>query len=90
MRTGDQLCAYLNSDGTAIIIWSGGKLARVTYKVSRRVGFNGSTRVYLNAIDDTGKRWHGTSPGPDMYARLRATREKTARATPIPHQEPSK
>lgn len=67
MRASDRLDAYLTGDGATIATWSGGKLAHVTSKVTAR-------RVYLRAIDDTGKRWHGTSPGPGMYARMRATR----------------
>lgn len=74
MRTSVQVMAYLSGDGTAITTWSGGKLADVVCKNTRRVGFHRSTRVYFNAVDTAGKRWHGTSPGPGMYARLRASK----------------
>jgi len=69
-----KLLAYLNSDGTALQTWSGGILARVTSNVAHKVGFHGSTRHYLTAIDPTGKKWHGTSPGTGMYAKMRASK----------------
>jgi hypothetical protein len=71
MATHDQLDAYLSSDGKSITTWSGGHLATVERGVSRKTGFCGATRMYLRAVDPTGKRWHGSSPGPGMYARLR-------------------
>lgn len=77
MTTGAPFVGYLASDGQSITTWSGGKLARVTGNLPRKVGFRGvmsDRRHYLRAIDDTGKRWHGTSPGPGMYARMRPSK----------------
>lgn len=73
MRTSDTLLAYLSDHGT-ITTWTGGELARVTSQTVKRVGFGRTERVYLRATDSTGKRWHGCSPGPNMYAKLRASR----------------
>ncbi len=72
MATEDHVTGYLTTDGR-ITTWSGGTLARVTSQVSRKVGFGHSTRIYLKAVDPTGKKWHGTSAGPGMYANLRAS-----------------
>ncbi len=72
MRTAQHYTAYLTGD--KITTWSGGLLARVTYRRTRRVGFHGSERVYFNAVDLDGKRWHGNSPGDGMYCRLHASK----------------
>lgn len=72
MQSAREFVGYLASDGSTITTWSGGHLARVTRKATRKVGFHGSTRVYFDAIDDAGKAWYGNSPGPGMYARLHA------------------
>ncbi len=70
MRTSEHASGYLK--GKEITSWSGGLLARVTYRVTRRTGFHRSERVYFDAIDLDGKRWYGNSPGDGMYARLHA------------------
>jgi hypothetical protein len=59
--------------------WTGEQLARITrIRKSRCWGFGGwHTRYTFNAIDRKGNPWHGTSPGPGMYAR--ATRSKGKR-----------
>jgi hypothetical protein len=72
MRTAEHYSGYLQD--REIHTWSGGLLARVTSRVTRRVGFYGSSRVYFAAIDLNGKRWYGNSPGDGMYCRLHATR----------------
>lgn len=74
MRTESEIVAYLNTDGSQVTTWSGGTLGTVTRRVTRRVGFHGSTRHYLTVCDTDGRMWHGTSPGPDMYARLHASK----------------
>lgn len=70
MRTSDRIVLYLRDRD--LTSWSGGKLATVTARVTRRVGFHGSSRVYFDAIDLDGRHWHGNSPGDGMYARLHA------------------
>ena len=74
MRTESRLSAYLTDDGR-ITTWSGGELARVVSNTKRRIGFGLNTfRHYICAVDSTGRRWHGTSPGPGMYCLLRASK----------------
>jgi hypothetical protein len=64
--------AYLSSDGKRITTWTGGTLMHVTKHTTARVGFGGTTRHYLRATDVHGAHsWIGTSPGPNMYARMR-------------------
>jgi hypothetical protein len=76
LATSKTFTAYLSSDGKHLTTWSGGILATILYSWERRVGFHGSKRTYFNAVDATGKHWHGTSPGRNMYARMRATKVK--------------
>lgn len=71
LRTEQHWTAYLASDGKSLTTWPGGHLARITWSAVRKVGFGWKpSRVYWNAIDVHGQRWHGTSPGPGMYARM--------------------
>jgi hypothetical protein len=54
--------------------WSGGYLAEV--KVTRRkVGYTPTgghyERYHFRAVTPNGRRYHGTSPGPGMYAQVR-------------------
>lgn len=69
MRTAQHYGAYLSGNGSRLTTWPGQPLAVVTSLVERRVGFGGS-RFYFKATDLDGQHWHGTSPGPGMYARL--------------------
>ncbi len=71
MLTESKIGAYLSGDGTAITTWSGGKLARVTGKVTRRVGFGRTSQVFWNATDDNGARWYGRSQGFGMCTMMR-------------------
>ena len=76
LRTARRYTAYLSTDGSRLITWTGNPLARVLTTKTARVGFaDGSgrrpERWYLTAIDDWDHFWLATSPGPDMYARMR-------------------
>lgn len=62
--------AYLSGDGKRIMTWTGHTLAQVSRETVRRVGYGGE-RTYLRAVDSRGQAWHGTSPGRNMYCRLR-------------------
>ena len=74
MKTARDVMLYL--DGNRITSWSGGFMAQVTQRTTRTMrGFGGRyTRVYVRAVDQDGKHWHGTGPGDGMYIRLHATR----------------
>ena len=74
MRTSDLTSAYLTD--ASVTTWTGGLLARVTWRVERTMRVNGRKfrRVYFRAVDTNGRHWHGNSPGDGMYCRMRATR----------------
>lgn len=61
--------AYLSGDGKHITTWPGGILATVTDLWSVANNMAGSL-LRIRAVDDTGVRWYGTSPGKGMYCRL--------------------
>lgn len=74
MRTVTRYMAYLSDDGSRLTDWPGATLATViSTRTARYRGFGGMpfTRVYFSAVDVHGQRWHGTSPGRGMYARMR-------------------
>lgn len=74
MRKERKVFAYLASDQRSITSWGGGKLARVTWvSAPRHVGFG--RRIYVNAVDATGQRWHGSGPA-DSGTYVRLTRSK--------------
>jgi hypothetical protein len=72
----DRYTAYLVSKPTGAVLtdWPGGVLARVTEVWTRPVGYSRDGRTYFNAIDATGARWHGTSPGYGMSATMRRSK----------------
>ena len=75
LMTATRMTGYLSSDEKTVTTWTGGILMPVTRKVTRYgVGF-GSQRVFFRAMDPrTGTKWHGTSPGGGMVARLRRSK----------------
>ena len=74
MRKDDKIFAYLSADQARITTWTGGVLARVTWvSFPKRVGFG--RRQYVNAIDATGQKWHGSGPV-DSGSYVRLTRTK--------------
>jgi len=75
LKTEERWDAYLSSDGKQLTTWTGGKLADVTELWWRDgVNFGGTRRYYFRARDVHGQRWHGTSPGHSMYARMRRSK----------------
>lgn len=61
--------------GYNLTTWTGGHLATVTDYHERRVGFGWRTRRgYFRAVDIDGRKWHGTTPGVEMYARARLSK----------------
>jgi hypothetical protein len=58
--------------GTPVLsTWSGGTMLRVTSHTTAKVGFGfAPTRTYLRATDEHGTKFHGTSPGFEMSARV--------------------
>ena len=56
--------------GTTLQTWNGTPMLTVTLARTRRVGFGGS-RTYLRARGGNGATYHGTTPGQEMYARMR-------------------
>lgn len=72
MKRADAWSGYLASDGQTITTWSGGKLASVTMLHKFKLGGACRGTAYtIHAIDTYGGRWHGRSPGPGMYCKLR-------------------
>ena len=71
----DSYTGYLSNDGTRITTWPGGTLARVTREWEIRNNMAGRiTRI--QAVDETGARWYGTSPGRGMYTRLHRSKAR--------------
>ena len=65
---------YLSGDGKSLTTWPGDHAAVILkMTASRRWGFYGVpyTLYYFTARDIHGNLWTGTSPGPQMYARVR-------------------
>jgi len=84
LRTAQHFTAYLVQRGRNVYLqtWPGGRLANVTKHWTHRVGFGYDTvRHYFTAIDVHGQRWHGTSPGFEMYARMTRTRTRANKET---------
>lgn len=80
LLTAREAFGYLSesaSGGPVITTWTGGMLMRVVGENVSRVRYTPSggryQLTYVNAVDVHGQRWHGTSPGRGMYARLRRT-----------------
>lgn len=71
--------AYLSGDGNSVTTWTGGELARVTYR-KRHAGTWGGEWWTVDAVAPDGARWYGRGPGPGMYLRLRR-RKAPRRAT---------
>jgi len=65
---------YLSGDKRTLTTWIGEHAADIlSLTASRRYGFGGfqHTLYYFRARDIYGHLWTGTSPGPNMYARVR-------------------
>ena len=58
---------YLGKD--AITTWTGGVLARVTYRWTIRCGFGGKQTCW-NAVDAQGNRWYGRNAGDGMATTM--------------------
>lgn len=65
---------YLSQDGTRLTTWPGTAMLTITSLTERCVGYGG-VRYYVRAQSPDGHHYHGTSPGPNMYARMRRSRE---------------
>lgn len=92
LKTADRFVAYLTVpvstdedwanrrpgavNASLLTTWSGGKLATVVSL--RRTRHNIGGYLYrFNAIDVHGQHWYGTSPGPNMYARMRKSKARS-------------
>lgn len=68
------MLVYMSSDERTLTTWTGGKLATITRVRKARNNFGGTLRYYFRATDVHGAAWHGTSPGPNMFARMRPSK----------------
>ena len=68
LRTEREAFAYLAEDCKHVTTWTGRALMRVTsVSAPKRVGFG--RRIYVNAVDPLGRKWHGSGPaGTDLRA----------------------
>ena len=57
-------------------------LDKVTKTRTNSFGFR-ATRVYFSGTDDKGRRWHGSSPGVGMFARMHRNAGRKARPRPV-------
>lgn len=82
LKTADTFVGYLSNGPQGkqtsyrLTTWTGGHLATVGTLVRRDHNIGGFL-YYINAIDAHGQQWHGTSPGPGMYARMRKNKVQT-------------
>lgn len=58
--------------------WTGHHLALITWCERRRHNIGGFL-YYFRARDVHGAYWYGTSPGPNMYARMRRAKSQGGR-----------
>lgn len=71
---GHRTVAYLDSQETTVITWSGGRLmGRVVWGKAHPFS---RERRYFQAIDDVGRIWRGVGCG-GMYCRLTLTKQTT-------------
>lgn len=73
----DSFFAYLNSAGTAVSTWTGGELARVTWRKRNRGGFGGEWWS-VDATAPDGSRWYGRGGGPGFWLRLKRRKRRAA------------
>jgi hypothetical protein len=84
LRTADTFTAYLtpvltaegHTKGHALTTWTGGHLATVTVLTCGRHNIGGQLYRF-RAVDVHGAQWYGTSPGPQMYARMRKAKVRS-------------
>lgn len=77
LKTQNTFAAYLSGDSKHLTTWTGGVLATVTHRWFTSAGgfARGTTITRFRATDVHGQRWYGTSPGPNMYARMRKAKD---------------
>lgn len=89
-RPGEGFFAYLSGDGSQVVTWPGGFLARVTRRdrTTRYTPTGGRYEWhYIRARDAAGREWYGGGIGPGGYCRMRP-RKGQAWAMPPVHPLP--
>ena len=75
-----------SATGFEVQTWIGHRLLtldKVTKARTYSFGFR-ATRVYFSGTDDKGRRWHGSSPGVGMFARMHRNKGRAPRPRPAP------
>jgi len=74
-----------SATGFEVQTWVGHRLLtldRVTTTKTNSFAWR-ATRVYFSGTDDKGRRWHGSSPGAGMFARMHRNAGRKARPRPV-------
>ena len=74
IECGDDIYAYVSSDGKRIITWAGIELMRVTHNGTAHSGFHFTVMHYIRAIAPNGKTYYGKNGGNGMAIRLKANK----------------
>jgi len=79
LKKSDHYGAYMSSNGKTLTTWTGGHLGHITQTSDMnnsmvRRGYTSDKLLHFRATDLHGGTWHGTSPGPGMYARMHRTK----------------
>ena len=76
VERGEEVFAYVSSDGKQITTWPGNPLMRVTYNGTARTGFYGSTIHYIRAVAPNGREYYGKNGGNGMWIKMKPRKVK--------------
>lgn len=76
VERGEEVFAYISSDGKEVTTWPGIKLMKVTYNGTARTGFYGSTIHYIRAVAPNGREYYGKNGGNGMWIKMKPRKVK--------------
>lgn len=76
VERGEEIWAYVSSDGKKITTWPGNELMRVTYNGTARTGWYNSEITYIRAIAPNGRRYYGKNGGNGMVIRMKPNKSR--------------
>lgn len=76
VERGEEIWAYVSTDGKQVTTWPGNALMRVTYNGTARTGFYGSTIHYIRAVAPNGREYYGKNGGNGMCIKMKPRKVK--------------